>query len=121
VKRILVIDDDEDLREMILLILLGAGFDAQPARDGADGLARLRESAFDLMITDIFMPDQDGIETIAEVRRLFPEMKIVAMSGGGKSSRAAGYLRTAMEIGANATLSKPFEQDDLLAIVRRLV
>lgn len=119
-KRVLVIDDDEDLREMIQLILVGAGYAVEAATDGTEGRARLQDGAFDLVITDIFMPDQDGIETIAGIRGDQLDVKIIAMSGGGKRSRAAGYLRTAVEIGADAALPKPFDQDDLLTLVRRL-
>ncbi len=119
--RILVIDDDEDLREMMHLILAADGNDVEVASDGAAGIARLRERTFDLVVTDIFMPDQDGIETIALVRSEQPQMRIVAISGGGKAGRAGGYLRTALDIGADAAISKPFDQAELLATVRRLL
>jgi CheY-like chemotaxis protein len=119
--RILVIDDDEDLRAMILLILSNDGHEVEGAGDGAEGLARLREAPFDLVVTDIFMPDQDGIETIAQVHRELPHVKILAISGGGKASRAQSYLRMATTIGADAVLVKPFAQGELLATTRRLL
>jgi CheY-like chemotaxis protein len=116
--RILVIDDNEDLREMMHLILSADGHEVETASDGLGGLGRLREARFDLVVTDIFMPDQDGIETITQVREHFPSVRIVAISGGGRASRAKSYLRTAIEIGADAAIPKPFEQSELCATVR---
>jgi CheY-like chemotaxis protein len=119
--RILLIDDDEDLRALIELILLSEGYDVAVAADGALGLAIQREHPADLIITDLFMPNQDGIETIVKLRAEFPSTRILAISGGGKASYAHDYLRTAVALGANAVLPKPFEQPAFLRAVREVL
>jgi CheY-like chemotaxis protein len=119
--RVLVIDDNSDIRELIGFILRGAGYSAvELAGDGEAGLRLQRAQAFDIVITDIFMPNQDGIETIARLRKEFPAVKVIAMSGGGSRAKGDGYLFTAREIGAHAVLSKPFDADHLLDTVRSL-
>jgi CheY-like chemotaxis protein len=119
--RVLIIDDHDDLRELVQFVLDDAGYATATAADGASGIAVQRENPADLLITDIFMPNQDGIETIAQFRSEFPNVRIIAVSGGGKASHAEGYLRTALQIGADAVLSKPFEQDELIALVRSVL
>ena len=118
--RVLVIDDNSDIRELIGFILRGAGYQVESAEDGEAGLRSHRAQAFDIVITDIFMPNQDGIETIARLRKDFPAVKVIAMSGGGSRTKGDGYLFTAREIGAHAVLSKPFDPEDLLGAVRSL-
>ncbi len=119
--RVLIIDDNEDLRELVQVILVGAGYDVELAEDGQSGVAAQRVKPADLIVTDIFMPVQDGIETIAQVRREFPNVKILAVSGGGKTTHSRGYLTTASQIGADDTLAKPFEHDQLLRAVADLL
>jgi CheY-like chemotaxis protein len=119
--RVLVIDDNQDMRDLMQVILVGAGYEVDVAPDGMAGLARLRAQPSDVVITDIFMPNQDGIETITHVRRDYPQIKVVAVSGGGKLVRGKGYLLTAQEIGAHAVLPKPFDQDELLEALHRLL
>jgi CheY-like chemotaxis protein len=116
--RLLVIDDNQDAREVIQLMLERAGYAVDVAPDGAAGLQALRRRPAHLVITDIFMPNRDGIETIEELRREFPALKVIAISGGGKLGHKEGYLVTARELGAHAVLSKPFEGEQLLQTVR---
>jgi CheY-like chemotaxis protein len=120
-RRVLVIDDNGDLRDLMQVILLGDGHLVDVASSGQEGLAALREAAYDLVVTDIFMPGQDGIETIQQLRAEFPAVKVLAVSGGGKISPSHGYLLTALEIGADAVLPKPFDPAALSGIVRRLL
>jgi CheY-like chemotaxis protein len=115
--RVLIIDDDLEIRTLIRQILVGAGYDTDLAADGAEGLAVQRKRPADLIITDLIMPGQEGLETIMEFRRLFPQLKIVAMSGGGHGG-VLDFLPMARQLGAAHTLAKPFNREQLLATVR---
>jgi DNA-binding response OmpR family regulator len=117
--RILVVDDNEDMRSMLKLCLEADGFDVEVARNGQLALERLQQAPADVVVTDLFMPDQDGIETILELRKRFPEVRIVAMSGW-TSSEGSDYLRVAREIGALETLKKPFDPQQLSRLLRAL-
>jgi DNA-binding response OmpR family regulator len=117
--RILIVDDNDDIRSMLELILQREGFDVASARDGEQALALYAERAADIVITDLFMPERDGIETIVALRDRYPEAKIIAMSGW-QSQRGPDYLAVAREIGAAGTLRKPFEPRELLRLVRRI-
>lgn len=117
--RVLVVDDNPDIRDSLRLLLEGSGYDTEVARDGQQALEVHRTRPVDVLITDIYMPLSDGLETIQAFRRTAPGMKIIAMSGGGAFSRAT-HLEVASEIGADITLTKPFPFDELLAVFRRL-
>lgn len=115
---VLVIDDNQDVRDLIQFILEGAGYSVELAPDGAAGLRSQRARPADVVITDIFMPNQDGLETIARLREEYPAVRVVAMSGGGGSGiKGGGCLSTAREVGAHAVLPKPFDLDQLLRAV----
>ena len=88
------------------------------APNGKVGMELCQEEPFDLVITDIVMPEKDGIETIGEIRRYFPETKIIAISGGGQRLEADDVLHTAGILGVQCTLSKPFEIEEFLNTVR---
>lgn len=113
---ILIIDDNEDLRETLLLLLEEEGYAALAAGDGASGVRAFAETRPDLVITDMLMPGSDGIETIRTIRALDPQARIVAMSGGALIGDAY-YLRMAKTLGAMQVLSKPFEAADLVRII----
>ena len=117
--RIMVVDDNEDMRNMLKLCLEADGFDVDVARNGQLALERLQQAPADVVVTDLFMPDQDGIETILELRKRFPAVRIVAMSGW-TSSEGSDYLRVAREIGALETLRKPFDPQRLSQLLRAL-
>jgi CheY-like chemotaxis protein len=125
--RILVIDDDRDLRTLLLYELRAAGHDVRAACDGAEGLALQHELPADVVVTDIYMPEKEGIETIRELKEQFPKVKIIAMSGGG-SLRAARRAFTSealavvgRELNVVAVLQKPFETPELLRSVEAAV
>jgi DNA-binding response OmpR family regulator len=118
-KRVLVVDDNEDLRATVRMLLQADGFDVAVAADGQQALAQHRAKPADVVVTDLFMPDKDGIETIVELRKLSPALKIVAISGW-TSSQGSNYLQVAREIGAAATLQKPFDPAELSRVVRAL-
>ena len=120
IPRVLVVDDNADIRGMLQAQLEMEGFEVATAPDGACALALLGRQRTDLIITDLFMPDKDGIETIEEVRRKYPLAKIVAMSGW-QSAQGPNYLDVAREIGALRTLRKPFDPDELVRIVREVL
>ena len=118
--RILIADDDATLREALRNILIEDGFDVIEASDGAATLHTLRSQQADLVLCDMFMPDKDGVETIRELRREFPTMKIIAMSGGGLSGML-DILPIAQRLGAAEILQKPFTRTALLAALSRVL
>jgi len=114
---ILVVDDNRDIREFMQAALEAAGYQVGTAPEGGQALILMRNHAVDLLITDIFMPGQEGFETIARVKGEFPRTRIVAMSAGSRHFRH-DFLATATLIGVDATLRKPFSAHQLLDIVR---
>ncbi len=114
--RVLVIDDDDDTRRMLCEVLTRAGHEAIGAADGRAGVARYRESRADVVITDIFMPESDGLETIRKIRHEFLQARIIAISGGGRRSNF-DYLPSALMLGAWRTMDKPFSPAELLQAV----
>jgi DNA-binding NarL/FixJ family response regulator len=119
--RILIIDDDKPFRIMLRIMLENAGYkDITEAENGYIGMKLIRKSHFDLVITDIIMPDKEGIETIMEIKKDFPATKIIAMSGGGKIG-ADSYLVMAKHLGADKTMAKPFLQSEIISAVRELL
>lgn len=119
-KRILIIDDDYNMRETIQEILSGDNYDINLASDGKEGISLHKIRPYDLIITDIIMPDMDGIEVIIELKRNHPDTKIIAISGGGYYF-ADDYLETARALGADKVIEKPFENLDLIDTVHRLL
>ncbi|MGH2361768.1 MAG: response regulator [bacterium] len=117
---ILLIDDDEALRVALRLALERAGYSVVVARDGREGLQLFRRLPPDLVITDIVMEGQEGIETIQALRREAPGVKIIAMSGGG-SRHDCTFLDAARLLGAQQTLDKPFDPPQLLTAVRAVL
>jgi DNA-binding NtrC family response regulator len=115
-KRVLVVDDNADLRESLRQLLIYAGYEAEAARDGEEAMRMHLRRGYQVLVTDIYMPRSDGLETIQSFRRLTPGILIIAMSGGGEFAKAS-YLDVATEIGADATLQKPFEFDALLKVL----
>ena len=115
-----VIDDDDDLRETVRRTLQSRGHAVQEAEEGGAAIAHLAERAPDLVITDIFMPGQNGIETLIELRKAFPKLKVIAMSGGDASG-LLNLLDDAELLGANWTLPKPFTPEELIAAVNHVL
>ncbi len=114
--RILVIDDEASIRTMLQQILERSGHEVAVAIQGEEGLTLCREHPVDLVITDIFMPEKEGIETILELRQQSPQTKIIAISGGGRAGKL-DFLETAKNLGAHQTLAKPFERQEILDAV----
>jgi DNA-binding response OmpR family regulator len=119
--RILVIDDDENVRDILRRMLTRQGYEVEEAENGERGLRLYRERRADLVITDIVMPEKEGLETIMEMRQEDPEALIIVVSGGGERGSVGDYLFAAREFGARYTFEKPIPKDELLAAVRELV
>lgn len=118
--RILIIDDDEGLRRVLGQILVRAGYLVTAAVDGGEGLKSFRNEPVDLVVCDLIMPDKEGLETISALRKEFPAVKIIAISGG---ARVTGYdfLPAASGLGANVALAKPFTREHILETVEQLL
>lgn len=115
--RILVIDDEELVRFTLKKALEKAGHEVVEAANGNDGIEVYKQSPVDLVITDIIMPQKEGVETIVELRRDHPDVKIIAISGGGRTG-TTDYLELAKEFGARHVLKKPFGRQELLDAVQ---
>ena len=116
--RILLIEDDPDALLAIEILLSHLGYKVETARNGREGLRKFRANAPDLVLTDIIMPEVEGIETIIAMRQLRPDAKIVAMSGGGPMNRES-LLDMTVKLGATDSLAKPFDDDQLAQVVAR--
>jgi DNA-binding NtrC family response regulator len=119
-KRILVIDDNDDVREELSDLFSDVGFGVSTARDGRDGLKQMAASHFDLVITDILMPDMEGLEFILAIKKAHPAIKIIAISGGGRY-RNMSFLEMAKKFGADRAFEKPLPIKALLKDVVGLV
>lgn len=118
-ERILVIDDEPHILLMVKKMLERAGYEVDLASNGSEGLRLFSKLRPGLVITDIIMPEKEGLETIREMKRISSDLKIIAMSGGGKIS-ADNYLETARIFGASRLIEKPFSQKQLLSYVEEL-
>lgn len=117
---ILVVDDDLAVLDVMSEMLRLEGHEVTVAENGVDAVQCVNDSEFDLVITDLIMPEKEGLETIADIRRSRADLPIIAISGGGRLG-PTDYLETARFIGANATLAKPFARQELLSTVESLL
>ena len=115
-KDILIVDDEEQMRLALRRMLEREGYSVREAENGDKAIRIHREKQADLIITDIIMPDKEGLGTIVELKSEFPDTKIFAMSGGGKNSPEQ-YLRMANGLGVNRVFIKPFSREDILSAV----
>ena len=118
--RILIIDDEPQIRSMLTLMLEREGYEVVEASDGVAGIKNYRQSPADLIITDLIMPNKDGIGMIIDLKKEFPDVKIIAMSGGGLN-KPDGYLKGAKKLGAACTLTKPIDREEMLRAVRDIL
>ena len=118
--KVLVIEDEDQLRRVVAKMLSADGHEVIDALDGFRGMELFRKEKPDLVITDIVMPNQEGMETIRELRRENPKIKIIAMSGSFASSGGLDFLKMAQLLGADEIIAKPFRVQDLRALVSRL-
>lgn len=118
--KVLVIEDDEAVQKFICKILISAGHAVAVAGNGKEGLAEIKQNNdVSIVITDMLMPEKEGIETIADIKKLWPHIKIIAISGGGIIDPEF-YLLNASALGANMTLKKPFTRPELIKAIENL-
>ncbi len=118
--RVLIIDDDDLVRTTLSRTLMTVGYEVIEAIDGNDGLGKFRGGGIDLVITDILMPEKEGLETIRELRQSGGGVKIIAISGGDRTG-SLRYLEMAAAFGADDTLAKPYRRQDLLAKIEAVM
>jgi len=121
VKKILVIDDDIQGNQMVCRILKNAGYEVNAAFDGSEGLKMIMKERPDLVITDLFMPEKEGLETIMELRQTDKKVRIMAITGGAPNMNMADLLDTAEMLGADALMAKPFHMETFLQRVKELL
>ncbi len=117
---ILLIEDDDLFRETLALALTERGYTVMQARDGVEGVELFRVAPADVVLTDIVMPNKEGIAVVTELRRDFPNLGLIAMSGG-LAHDAPLYLKLAGTLGATRTLKKPFDLAELLATINEVL
>ncbi len=118
--KILIIDDDSEIRVMLRQLFEREGFEVMDASDGKEGIRLYRENPADLIISDLIMPGKEGLETIRELKKEYPNVKIIAMSGGGRAN-PDGYLDLAKKLGAIQTFEKPIRKEELLKSIHNLI
>lgn len=118
--RVLLVEDDNDVRQMVYQILTRDGYDVQQTCNGREALDAFREQPADLVITDLIMPEKEGLEMIRDLVSEFGKVKIIAISGGGRLD-PGDYLRTARVFGAKKTIHKPFGRTELLDAVKEVM
>jgi CheY-like chemotaxis protein len=118
--RILLIEDDSNVRMSLAMMLEDEGYTVVEAEDGEDGLNIFKKDPFDLVITDLFMPKKEGIETIDELKKEYPDVKIIAISGGGRHI-PGGFLVFAKRLGAAHSFEKPIDKEEFLQAVKGLL
>jgi CheY-like chemotaxis protein len=123
---ILIIDDEEDIRDALQIVLESVGHNVKVASNGNEAVELQRSEPADLIITDVIMPGKNGVDTIKEIRQEFPGVRIIAISGGGgvqpteyvpEAITTTAYLAAAKEAGADMVFTKPFERKDLIQAV----
>jgi len=117
---VLVVDDDVMVLQAVVILLEDRGFNVLAAVDGVQGLHEYRKHRPDVVLTDIIMPQKEGISLIRDLRREFPEAKIIAMSGGGRMGNS-DYITIAKTLGADTSLNKPFDEDQLIETLQMLL
>jgi DNA-binding NtrC family response regulator len=117
--KILMADDEQALLVVLVAMLEADGHTVTTVVNG-NALVAEASAGYDLVITDLIMPGKEGIEAILELRKVYPKLKIIAMSGGGRVG-PENYLKLALKLGATAALEKPFDRDKLVTLVRKVL
>ena len=117
---ILIIEDDRDLREMLRFALFRKEYTVLEADNGKEALINFKPGVTDLVVTDLLMPEEDGLKVIMQMREMKPEIKVIAISGGGKAGPGS-YLDMAKTLGADSVFSKPFSVNDLVTRIEELL
>ncbi len=117
---VLIVEDDNELREMLKLSLNRRRITVLEATNGKEAIAHFKPSVTDLIVTDLIMPEEDGLKVIMTLRAMKPSLKVIAISGGGKAGPGS-YLNMAKVLGADAVYSKPFSINDLISKIEELL
>jgi DNA-binding response OmpR family regulator len=117
---ILIVEDENDLREMLKVSLTRRKFTVLEAENGKDAIIHFKPAVTDLVITDLIMPEEDGLKVIMRLREMKPSIKIIAISGGGKAGPAS-YLNLAKALGADAVYPKPFSVNEMIRKIEELL
>jgi CheY-like chemotaxis protein len=117
---VLIVEDDKEVREMLKMSLLRRNFTVFEAENGKSAISHFKPLITDLVVTDLIMPEEDGLKVVIKLRELKPSLKIIAISGGGKVGPGS-YLNLAKALGADAIYSKPFSINDLIAKIEQLL
>jgi CheY-like chemotaxis protein len=117
---VLIVEDDKELREMLKMMLLRRNFTVLEADNGKSAITHFKPLLTDIVVTDLIMPEEDGLKVVIKLRELKPSIKIIAISGGGKVGPGS-YLNLAKALGADAVYSKPFSLNDLVAKIEQLL
>ena len=128
--KILIVDDEEHVRAALKQVLERAGYEVVVAETGNEGLEMMKHEGADLVITDVIMPGIDGITTARKIREKYRDTRIIVISGGGKTAPdpyepdaipTRSYLASASKAGADHALTKPFDRDEILRVVKHLL
>ena len=117
---VLIVEDDNELREMLKISLNRRRITVLEATNGKEAIAHFKPSVTDLIVTDLIMPEEDGLKVIMTLRAMKPSLKVIAISGGGKAGPGS-YLNMAKVLGADAVYSKPFSINDLISKIEELL
>jgi YesN/AraC family two-component response regulator len=119
-KKILIIDDEPSIQKMLKRLLEKNEYDVIQAANGNEGIKKFKEYTPDLIITDLIMPEKEGLETIRELKKINPDVKVIAISGGGLNDPKM-YLDLAAKFGAVKIFSKPVDNDRLLSAIKEVI
>lgn len=114
---VLIIDDDDQIRRLLRVGMEQAGYEVREGRSGREGVRCYRSMPADVTVVDILMPDKDGLAAIVELKREFPDAKVIAMTGGSPKMKLPDFLDVARRLGASRTLHKPFTMTEFLSAV----
>lgn len=117
---VLIVEDEKDLREMLKTSLIRRKYTVVEAENGKDAITHFKPLIIDIVVTDLIMPDEDGLKVIIKLKEMKPNLKIIAISGGGKAG-PGNYLNVAKALGADAVFSKPFSINDLILKIGELL
>jgi DNA-binding response OmpR family regulator len=117
---ILIVEDDRELREMLRISFARKKFTVLEAQNGREAILHFKPSVTNIVVTDLIMPDEDGLKVIMRLREIKPSIKIIAISGGGKAG-PGNYLNLAKALGADAIFPKPFSVNDLMVKIDDLL
>ena len=119
--KILIIDDEPQIQTMLTKLFREEGYEVEAASNGNQGLQMFKASSYDLVITDIIMPEKEGLETIRDLKKIDPSVKIIVMTGGSNKYNSEMYLELGVKFGAITAFEKPIRRNQLLKKVKEIM